>query len=403
MSRHLGALGCLMATLLGEGQGPAPEDDLATAAAQAREDAAQTAEDPATRALNEALRQTRDVWGEQIIASGGATFENMQGYLKPLLYSTGHANTDFGVHNVLYAADGGEPPYFVAFADGSRITAERYDGERFLAFQVGAPEWEPFGSALDRLEDPWLEDGYYPILHTAYTDKHGVRYEQESFASWVAGLDTLVAFVKLSTTGPNPAAMRVRVADPHPKRLRFSGLPQQTGGHLDYTLADDNQSDVYLLWSPGHALPEDAEIDPDQYEAAKVACKTHWDGVLARGAQFTVPEAIVMDCQRNLLIQNRMLRWRYSLGSVVYHGSFYQPESSDAMSTLAMYGFTKEAREGLIDLMGMTKGKGFYVNWEWGERLSHGAHYYFLTRGAAFLEKHTERYAALCEALTAAD
>ena len=366
MARHLGALGCFVATLLGESGTSGSEDDLATAASEVQQNTIQATSDSRDHALNEALRQSRDVWGEQAIASGGATFEKLKDYLRPLFYSTGHTNTTLGVHHILYAADGGDPPHFVALADGSRIAADRYDGDRFLEFQVGAPDPEPFGSALDRLDGPRLENGYYPILHTAYTDQHGVRYEQESFASWIAGLDTLVAFVKHTATGPQPAAMRIRFADPHPERLGFSGTPEQTDGQLAYAFAAGDKGDVYLLWSPGHDLPEDAVIDAGLYEAAKAACKDYWDRVLSNGAQFEVPEPLVMDCQRNLLIQNRMLRWRYSLGSVVYHGSFYQPESSDAMSTLAMYGFTGEARDGLGDLMDMTKGKGFYVNWERG-------------------------------------
>ncbi|NLN92169.1 MAG: hypothetical protein GX130_02525 [Candidatus Hydrogenedens sp.] len=104
-----------------------------------------------------------------------------------------------------------------------------------------------------------------------------------------------------------------------------------------------------------------------------------------------------MDCQRNLLIQNLMLRWRYSMGAVVYNQSWYQPESSDAMSLLTMYGYPQEARAGLTTLLHKTKGAGFYTNWEAGEKLSHGAEYYFLTRDNTFLEEHLDAHTALCE------
>jgi len=106
-----------------------------------------------------------------------------------------------------------------------------------------------------------------------------------------------------------------------------------------------------------------------------------------------------MDAQRNLLVQNLIMRWRYTLGPVVYHGEFYQPEGSDAMTTLAMYGFTDACRDGLAELLPRTKGEAYYSNWERGEKLTHGAFYYLLTRDHAFLERHTAEYTALCQAL----
>src|SRR5690606_4963162 len=104
--------------------------------------------------------------------------------------------------------------------------------------------------------------------------------------------------------------------------------------------------------------------------------------------------------------QNLILRWRYSLGSVVYHDAFYQPEGNDAASTLALYGHTAAARESLARLLDLSKGPGSYVNWERGEKLSHGAHYYHLTGDVAFIQEHTalyESYAADFAAQLAAD
>ncbi len=354
---------------------------------------------PRGEALNQALEQGKDLLGERVIAEGGAAYENMKDFLPPLFYSTGASRDTFDVHHVLYAADGGEPPRFVAVADGSRICAERYDADRLLEFHVGSGEAERYGGNLDRLEGPSLEGGYYPILRTGYTDEHGIRYAQESFGSWISGLDAMVLFVKLSVRSRQETAIRIRLGGGRFEDLRYSGTPEQDDNEFAYAFREGSEPAVYLLWSPDNELPENTPITAEAYESAKNGCKAHWDRMLASGAQFVVPEQIVMDCQRNLLIQNKMLRWRYSLGAVVYHDSFYQPESSDAMSTLAMYGFSDAARDGLRDLMGMTKGEKYYVNWERGERLCHGAHYYLLTRDAAFIEEHAEYYASLCDEL----
>jgi len=132
--------------------------------------------------LNDALRQDRDVWGEQLIAQSGATYDNIKDGLQPLFYSTGLTNTSLGVHNILFAHSGGEPPYIIAVADGSRIAADVYQSENDIQFFVGVGD-EPYGSALDRLVGPTLANGYYPIIETAYTDSAGAQYKQEVFGS----------------------------------------------------------------------------------------------------------------------------------------------------------------------------------------------------------------------------
>ena len=112
---------------------------------------------------------------------GGATYDGIKDYLRPLFYSTGHAYTERGVHNLLWGEDGGDPPYVIPLADGSRIAANLYQSEDYLAWHVG-PDGEAFGSDLARLEGPALAEGWLPVLQTAYTDPAGNRYAQESFA-----------------------------------------------------------------------------------------------------------------------------------------------------------------------------------------------------------------------------
>jgi len=341
--------------------------------------------------LNDALRQDRDVWGEQLIAQGGATFDNIKDYLQPLFYSTGLTNTSLGVHNILFARSGGEPPYIVALADGSRLAADVYQSENDIEFFVGAGE-ERYGSALDRLEGPALGGGYYPILKTAYTNSAGARYEQESFASPVLDGNRFMAFVRFSSLD-NHARVRLQLGTCDKTSLAVSRDSERLEFILDRPL--------YLAWSPKDPLPEAFRLNEQAYESAKRDWKQYWDNALARGILFNVPEPIVMDCQRNHLIQNLMLRWRYSLGSVVYHDSYYQPESSDAMSLLAMYGFALEARNGLAKLVGLSKGEQYYSNWERGEKLSHGAEYFYLTRDTDFIQKLTPQYEEICRTIKA--
>ncbi len=355
--------------------------------------------------INHALRQTRDIWAEEMIASGGATYDKTKDYLRPLFLSTGQTNKTFGVHNLLFGQDGGEPPYLVPVVDGSRVAANRYDSKRDIECFVGPAGKEKYGGVLDRLEGPTLEGRYYPILRTGYVDAAGVRYTQECFAGRVPGVDHIVAFLKLTArkgeSNRTATTVRFDVGGPGASHLKSTGEPTWDGSSLRFAfdLADGAPRTIYLVWSPDTPLPDASQIDAAAYAKAKADRKTYWDAILNRGVIFDVPEPLVMDVQRNHLIQNCVMRWRYSLGSVVYHGSFYQPESSDAMTVLAYFGHLDAARDGLSALVGMAKGKGpeYYTNWERGEKLSHGALHYHLTKDAAFIGKHTPTYVSYCE------
>ncbi|MBI2298485.1 MAG: LamG domain-containing protein [Armatimonadetes bacterium] len=364
------------------------------------------AETPYARRLNDALRQRRDVLGEGLIAKGGATYEAMAGLLHPLFFSTGDTYREQGVHNLIFTEDGGRPPYIVPLADGSRIAAPRYDSRHRLEIYVGPDGQEAYGSELDRLDGPRLAGGHYPVLQTGYTDAGGFRLTQESCAGRVPGVDHLVALVRLEVDPRHATAERcrltIRLGDGRREALRASGEPVWDGAaqsnRYDCERASGRRS-FYLLWSPDADLPAGATLDSAGYEIALKGWEQSWDRALSRGTTFQVPEPLVMQAQRNLLIQNLMMRWRYTLGPVVYHGDFYQPESSDTVSTLGLYGFTDACRDGLTDLLGFSKGPGSYTNWERGEKLGHGARYYLLTRDAEFIARHTPEYTAICRAL----
>jgi len=348
--------------------------------------------------LNAVLREGRDVWGEALIAQGGATYETIKGYLRPLFYSTGFTNETLGVHNLLWGLDGGEPPYIIPVADGSRVAADRYDNTNDLEIFVGPDGFEAFGSDTRRLAQPVLDGGYYPILRTAYVDAAGNQYTQESFASPLDGAEGLTAFVRVTVQRGDAASAPVVRFIRGAAESSIVASPTLKHDELksSWSTADDSGS-CTLIWHPNRALDIDEATVADLFDRKKIEWKAYWDSILARGARFDVPEPLVMDVQRNLLIQNRIMRWRYSLGAVVYHNSFYQPESSDAVATLGLYGFPEAYRNGLAYLIDQSKGPEYYANWERGEKLTHAAHYYHLTRDKAFIEHLTPKYESFCE------
>ena len=114
-------------------------------------------------------------------------------------------------------------------ADGSQIVSRRVDGSKLTVF-VGAHGKERYGSCLSRLETPRLLQGYLPVLETAYTDAHGNRYRQESFAARVPQTKALVSFVRLSVE----PTTTVRVCGTERMTVRVIGCIVVTGRHTVY-------------------------------------------------------------------------------------------------------------------------------------------------------------------------
>lgn len=344
--------------------------------------------------INNILTEKRDVWGEEIMACGGATYEKMQGYLRPLYYSAGRrVGAEQGVHNILYAQESGQRPFFVAIADGSRVAVNLYDNLNDITVKIGDGS-EVYGEDLERLDGPELCGGYYPILNTSYRSKQGVIFTQESFASQIDNFRPLVLFVKI--TAYSQVGCTQKIVIKHGVRqyservLTSSGSFADTLFTLNLKLEPKQKQTLYYMWSPTKNFPAGARADGHTYQKAINRWKQYWDEALSSGVQFNVPEPIVMDCQRNLLIQNLVLRHRYSMGNNAYDESLYQPEGCDVATTLAKYGYYNEARNALEVVYGGWMEN--YANWVKGEQLAHSAEYYHLTKDEDFARKWSTRY-----------
>ena len=90
--------------------------------------------------------------------------------------------------------------------------------------------------------------------------------------------------------------------------------------------------------SPGCTYPVEREIVLDElrYQEARDSVRSYWERRLAHGARIVVPEQRVMDAQRNLLIQNLALTWRYSVGN--RYEQLSTPEGVDVARVLTGYG-----------------------------------------------------------------
>ena len=79
---------------------------------------------------------------------------------------------------------------------------------------------------------------------------------------------------------------------------------------------------IYLAWLDRASRTQPVQVNKVTYEHARSSVEDYWAKRLETGAELVVPEQRVYDAERNLLIQNLMLSWRYSLGNAYAHFSW---------------------------------------------------------------------------------
>ena len=344
----------------------------------------QPAPDPAYAAsVNAALAAKHDVWGNQLLADpAGPTYAAAAGYLHPLLLvgppsgSAPGSLTESGVYYLAFGrpAEGRHPRTIdLHVADGSQIVSERVRGTS-LSVDVGASRFERYGSCLARLAPATFGGGYLPILETGYVDAAGVHYRQESFATRVPGIRSLVSFVRVTIDPRGSGVVSARV--------RFTVSPGDGHGRrsLTYSTPATAPRIVYVAW-PSGALP--FRVDRAAYRRARRSVGAYWNRRLAAGAQLVVPEKRVFNAERNLLIQNLVHSWRYSLGNPYERFSW---ELIDTAEVMGAYGFTGTERSIVEKAF---QSPTVFPNRAAGEEMDGAADYYRRTWDASLVAEVT--------------
>jgi hypothetical protein len=413
-----------MVGIVGGAAGAYADPDVATGAAGAGAGGLPALTPEYKAAVEAALDSKPDLWGNRLLARPeGPTFENIKDLLKPLMYAVQPATegpqTPTGVHYLPFGVPSGlsgRGSVALHVADGSQIMTNRWNNRNTQIF-VGDGT-ERFGATIGRLDGPGLYRGYLPVLEVGYVDAQGVRYTQESFATFLPGTQQLVSYVKITARGTHSAG-RTTVRFQEYCGVNGCGLtvsgnslvlgakaylffsPGATfdGTNLDYSLdLSHGEATVYLVRVNEAAAAPAVNAGAAGHAAALASTARYWDGRLAQGAVIDVPEPLAVDAAKNILIQNLLATWRYSLGND--YEAFYQPESSDTIEALGHLGFTDVYRSALQDLLPMTKGAD-RRNWEIGSKLYHAADYYHLTKDASLIEENEATYVGYLEDLIA--
>jgi hypothetical protein len=343
--------------------------------------------------VNRVLRAKQDLWGNALIArKNGPTYEAVRRLLKPLLYARTRNGrlTSSGVYYLPFAQPlgvHGAQTVALHVADGSEILSQTAKGPK-LKIYVGRFGQEPYGSCLARLKPARLASGYLPMLETKYVDGEGTRYRQESFSVRGLGTGDLVSFVRLvATARVTGHGSVIRLV---PEGSRRGARSEQ--GTMQERVEAGQTTTVWGAWLvPFGGAP--VEIDATTYAAARERLLDFWSARLAEQPTYSVPEKVVNDAQRALLVQDLALTWRYSIGNQYQEFSF--AEALDAAEVMAEYGYPGVTRQILSSTLARLKGS----NWRTGEKLTAIALYYRLTGDRPYIQDETPALARLVDSV----
>jgi hypothetical protein len=371
-----------------------------------------TSQNPATRELPNARAMAaarKDVWGAaSLSAPSGPSYEFFRALLPPLCY----VNTEFRHYPIVLSAPAAAAKIRWV-SNGSAINARANKKPMWrelgypVAFYVGE-KGERFGEDLERLEGPGYAGGFLPIVEIAYRHE-GTRYKQEVFASCNEALAAGGAALVRFTAGDSPGRVTAEVDTEGPllwvagvlrdkqDRVLVQGDDRWRWDDARHTLQAElatGQSAALAVYSQPLADGPPA-FSEQTYEAERAVCVKRWQALLDRGARFEVPEPIVQNAWKSLVIGNFMIavgdRMHYSAGNAYYH--LYEAECGDAVRAMMQYGHLIDARRMIGPLLAFDRAATrFHVA---GHKLQLLADYYWATRDADFLREKREAWHAV--------
>jgi hypothetical protein len=344
--------------------------------------------------VRRALGAKQDVWGNALISRpNGPTYAAVRRLLKPLLFARSKAKplTASGVYYLPFAQPlgvHGAQTVALHVADGSEILSQTAKGPRVKVF-VGADGHERYGSCLARLAPARLAGGFLPILETQYVDAAGTRYRQESFAVRGLGTGELVSFVRLTADTRSGHGAVIQLV---PEGSRRGARVAQ--GTVRMRIGPYESATVYGGWLvPFGGSP--VAIDEATYDAARQRLIDFWLARLGEQLTYDVPERLVTDAERSLLIQDLGLTWRYSVGNQYEEFSF--AEALDTAEVMAEYGLPGVTRQILTS--SLARLSGGTSNWRAGEKLTAAALYVRLSGDRQYLDRSTPMLTRIVEGL----
>jgi hypothetical protein len=367
-----------------------------------------------------------DLWGDAALRQpDGPSYEYFAGLLPPLRY----VDAPFLYYPIVLSA----PTALVKgrlVSNGSAINALArhpiWRSERGIPLDVRVGNArQPFGADLAALDGPRYVDGHLPIVRLSYVHRAAdgdEKYAQEVFASTEPALAASGAiFARFSF----PAADRglVELQLENGTGLLVGGKDHVVRDPAGKILAayDDNwdwnrarsslmsktkhaESGVIVLFTaPAEAssLPW-RELAAGDYERHRQLCGKTWDDLLATGMSVSVPEQVVNDAWRSLIVGTFGIiagdQVNYSAGN--QYALQYAHESGDTIRSLLLWGHRDAARRAFTPLLKYRRRNiEFY---DAAFNLQSVASCYFITHDADFVRSSRPLWQPLLDKLLAA-
>ncbi len=374
--------------------------------------------------LAEVIKSGHDLWGEAAMRQpDGASYE----FFAPLLPPLRFVNADFRNYPIELSAPR-SPAKARLISNGSGLNLRGgahswHDVGTPVTFRVGPDEFL-FGGLADRLSEPTLAEGYLPIVEIRYRHGFPVQaegsvplsqqptkreleiYRLEAFADTdpVAAANGVV-LVKFSLAQGTTGLITACVDGEQTLRLESGKLIDAQGRIWAWfddswkmagnrVRANLNADSVATMAVPIAPMPPGSAvaISPAEYEVQRRKCAETWRQVLAGGMSVDVPEPLVNNAWRNLLIQNFALlngdRIFYSAGN--QYEKLYESEGSDAALAMMAWGYEDEMRRMIGPLLEFTR-KGLEFH-QAGFKINDVCRFFWQTRDADFLRSIRDKW-----------
>lgn len=344
-----------------------------------------------------------DVWGEAALRQpNGPSYELFAPLLPPLRY----VNADFHHYPIVLSAPGA-PAKARLISNGSGVnlrggTRSWNDVGTPVIFRVGPDELR-FGEFIERVTGPRYAEGWLPIVQLDYAHAGSV-FTQESFASVEPTLaEHGVVLLKFRLAEGAKGSVAVQVDSKNPPVVQQNTLRDEQGRVLVWfdpawkwqrqrlvaNLTDKNSVTLAIATTPMESTTP-SPLASNGFVRQRELCVKTWSELTGRGMQVSVPEPVVMDAWRSLLVGTHALirsnRMHYSSGN--QYDRLYQAEGCDALHALLWWG--REVRPLAISQLDFTR-KGLEFH-QAGHKLQLMAHLRDYTRDDAFIRDMRPRW-----------
>lgn len=382
--------------------------------------------------LEEVIRAKSDLWGEAAMRQpDGASYE----LFRDLLPAPRYVHADFRFYPVVLSPpDTGVKARLISNGSGVNLkggSRSWKDPGTPVTFRVGPEEYR-FGELADRVSLPELADGYLPIVRIEYRHPFPVNSEgavplNQQASDRVAEVYRLEAFASLNPDHADFGIVWVRFSlaagskglvslDVDASGLDFVRQQIRTAGNEAASIllvCDDRwkwargRAQAALSAPPAGQSPDSAVIaiatrplpldfqlscSEDVWQEERRRAVNGWKEILARGMQVSIPEDLVQNCWRNLILQNFSLlnrnRMFYSAGN--QYEALYEAEGSEAALAMLMWGYEAETRNMLGPLLDFQRA-GLKSNIS-GLKLNSLVRWYWQTQDAETLRQLRDKW-----------